>query len=76
MIRLGITFALMTGLRILAEWLAGQFEFMQSWLIWFTLIMAASGVVFLISVIMAIVRLIRDNKGKKEKKIKEGKENE
>ena len=76
MIRLGITFALMTGLRILAEWLAGQFEFMQSWLIWFTLIMAASGVVFLISVIMAIVRLIRDNKGKKEKKIKEGKDDE
>lgn len=76
MIRWGITFAFMTGLRILAGWLAGQFEFMRSWLIWFTLIMAASGVVFFISVIMAIVRLVRDNKGKKEKKIKEGKENE
>lgn len=76
MLRSGITFAFMTGLRILAGWLAGQFEFMENWLIWFTLIMAASGVVFLISVIMAIVQLIRDNKGKKEKKIKEGKENE
>ena len=76
MIKLGITFACMTGLRILAGWLAGQFEFMESWLIWFTLIMAASGVAFFVSFVMAIVRLVRDNKSDKKKKIKEGKENE
>ena len=76
MLKSGITFAFMIGLRILAGWLAGQFDFMQSWLIWFTVIMAASGVVFGISVIMAIVRLVGDKKGKKKKNIKEGKEDE